>query len=259
MTETGLPAFLEENLILPSVLLVSLVAVLAILAVSVRPARLSRILLYLVSFAAGGLLGDAFLHLLPEAVEQAGGFTLALSLYVLLGIVSAFVVEKFLHWHHHSTEHHHDEDRLPPLAFMNLFGDFLHNFLDGIIIAASYFVSVPVGIATTLAVIAHEIPQEIGDFGVLLHAGLSKTKALLFNLASALAAVVGAVLVMLVGGLNEGLLAALVPFAVGNFIYIAGSDLIPELHKVKEAGRGALQVLFLLLGIGAMALLLFLE
>jgi len=144
-------------------------------------------------------------------------------------------------------------------AYMNIIGDGLHNFIDGVIIAASYLVNVQAGIATTLAVALHEIPQEIGDFGVLLHGGFSKTKALILNFVSALAAIVGAIITLWVSSFAEQLVAYLVPVAVGGFIYIAGSDLIPELHKENTFIRSVLQVIAFLIGILVMAALLTLE
>ena len=143
-------------------------------------------------------------------------------------------------------------------AYTNLVGDGLHNFLDGVIIAVSYFISLPVGIATTLAVVLHEIPQEIGDFGVLLHAGFSRGKALLLNFGSALLAVLGAIVTLIVGGNVPGVEKVLVPIAAGGFIYIAASDLIPELHKHSDGFRkNLLQLIAFLIGVGVMWALLF--
>ena len=187
-----------------------------------------EILLFLVSLSAGSLFGGAFIHILPEIVEESG-FTIMISLSVVLGIVIFFIIEKAIHWRHchipTSKSHPHH------LAPMNLIGDGVHNFIDGLIIAASYLVDVHVGIATTIAVILHEVPQEIGDFGVLLHAGMKKKKALLFNFLSALLAVVGAIVGLIIGASSSAFAAVILPFAAGGFIYIAGSDLIPELHK----------------------------
>ena len=141
---------------------------------------------------------------------------------------------------------------------MNLIGDGLHNFLDGAIVAGSFLVSFPLGMATSLAVIAHEIPQEIGDFGVLVHGGLSQKKALVFNFCSALVAILGAIFVLSFGAKISGFPQMLVPFTAGGFIYIAGSDLIPELHKEVNLKKSLVQLLGLLLGIGIMLGLKFL-
>jgi len=210
-----------------SVVIVSLISFVGVFTLALREKTLRKIIIYLVSFAAGALLGGAFVHLLPEAFESC--CPTIVSIGVLSGIVSFFVVEKFIHWRHchlpTTKEHIH------PVGFLNLFGDGVHNFIDGLIIAATYIVSIPLGIVTTIAVILHEIPQEIGDFGILLHAGFSKKKALLFNFLSALTAVAGAFVALLIGAYSQSITLFLVPFAAGGFIYIASADLIPELHK----------------------------
>ncbi|MFQ5647971.1 MAG: ZIP family metal transporter [Candidatus Aenigmatarchaeota archaeon] len=234
-----------------SVILVSLISFVGVLTISLNMERLKKVLLYLVSFAAGGLLGGAFIHLIPEAVGEFG-MTASFSLYLLGGIVLFFILEKFICWRHchHPTTNSHPH----PFAYMNLLGDGVHNFIDGLIIAASYLVSIPLGVATTIAVILHEIPQEIGDFGVLVHGGFSRKRALGMNFLTALTAVAGAVVVLLLGAV-EGLGAFLLPLAAGGFIYIAGSDLIPELHKEMSMRKSGVQLLFIVLGIAIMYLL----
>jgi zinc and cadmium transporter len=239
-----------------SVILVSLLSFAGVLFLAFKKEELSKILLFLVSFAAGGLLGDAFLHLLPEAVEETG-FNIEISLAVLLGVLVFFALEKFISWRHchipTSKEHPH------PVVWMNLVGDGLHNFTDGMIIAASFLVNIPLGIATSLAVILHEIPQEIGDFGVLIHGGFSRNKALVFNFASGLMAIGGAILILFLGTRFIQPVRLLIPFTAGSFIYIAGSDLIPELHKETSLKKSAFQLLGLILGIGVMLVLLLIE
>ena len=204
----------------------------------------------------GGLFGDAFIHLLPESFQELGT-NLSVSLYVISGILIFFVLEKFLRWRHchipTSEEHMH------PLATINLVGDAVHNLIDGMLVGASYMVSLPIGIATTLAVIMHEIPQEVGDFGVLIHGGLSVKKALTFNLLSALTAMLGAILAIVMGSEIEGFSLSLLPITAGGFLYIAGSDLIPELHHEVKASKSLLQFIMILLGVGVMALLIILE
>lgn len=241
---------------LVSVLIVSLISFVGILTLSIKADNLKKILLYMVSFSAGALFGDAFIHLLPEVIEEAG-FGLNISIYLMLGIGFSFIIEKFIHWRHchipTSKQHIH------PFAMMNLVGDGVHNFIDGIIIGASYLVSIPVGIATTLAVIFHELPQEIGDFGVLLHGGFSKGKALFFNFITALAAVIGAVVSLWISSYVENITTFLIPFAAGTFIYIAGSDLIPELHKEVEVKKSLLQFIAIVFGVLVMLALLLLE
>jgi zinc and cadmium transporter len=240
-----------------SVFLVSIISLVGILTFSIKVERLRKILIYMVSFAAGTLFGDAFIHLLPEVVQETG-FTLQISLYVLLGIGISFFIEKVIHWHHFHFPL--EEGHAHPFAIMNLIGDIVHNLLDGIIIGASYIINIQVGIATTLAVIFHEIPQEISDFGVLLHGGFSKTKALFYNFLTALSAVLGAVVILLIGNSVEGITTFVVPFAAGSFIYIAGSDLIPELHKGKFQWRKSLmQFAAIVFGVLVMLALVFLE
>ena len=236
-----------------SVIIVSLISLLGIFFLILKKNNLQKTLLFLVSLSAGSLFGGALLHLLPEVVEHEG-FTLTVSLSVLGGIIIFFLIEKYVHWHHchdpHCESHKHH------LAVMNLVGDGVHNFIDGLIIAGSYIVSIPLGIATTIAVILHEVPQEIGDFGVLLYSGLSKLKALLWNLGSALVAVIGAIVGLSLGA-SETFLHLIIPFAAGGFIYIAGSDLIPELHKECKSKDTFLHIFALLLGIGLMVVLKF--
>jgi len=239
-----------------SVLIVSLISLVGILTFSMKESQLRNILLLLVSFSVGGLFGDAFIHLIPEAVEE-NGFGLNVSLYILVGIISSFIMEKFLCWRHchipTSEEHPH------PFAYMNLFGDAVHNFIDGLIIAGSYIANLPLGIATTLAVIFHEIPQEIGDFGILLYGGFKKSRALLFNFLTAITAILGALVSLSLGFYLENFTIFLVPFAAGGFIYIAGSDLIPELHKEVKPLKSAVELIAFILGILVLLSLTFLE
>lgn len=241
---------------LASVLIVSLISLVGVLTLSMRKERLKKWLIYLVSLAAGTLFGGALLHLLPEIVESHG-FELNVSLLILGGIVGFFFLEKIIHWHHYHMPM--GGDHVHSFTIMNLFGDGLHNFLDGLIIGATYLVSVPTGIATTVAVILHEIPQEISDFGVLLHGGFTVSRALFFNLLSALVAVVGAVVALSLSGYVENIEFFIASIAIGGFIYIAGSDLIPEMHKHPSVKSSLIQLLFFILGIALMAAILLLE
>tara|TARA_Y100000310_G_C20537156_1_gene741403 strand:+ start:39 stop:788 length:750 start_codon:yes stop_codon:yes gene_type:complete len=241
--------------VLLSVLIVSLISFVGIFTLGLNEKKLRKVLIYFISFSAGALFGDVFLHLLPEVVNGSG-FDVGISLYLLGGIVVFFTLEKVIKWQHchrHITEDKH----VHSFAYTNLVGDGFHNLLDGVIIAAGYLVSIPAGIATTVAVALHEIPQEIGDFGVLLHGGFSKQKALMFNFISALFAFIGALIALGLSGNIEGLERILVPLAAGGFVYIAGSDLIPELHKEENTVKSILQLISFLLGIGVMYLLLF--
>ena len=242
---------------LVSVIVVSLISLVGVLAFSLKEENLKKILLYLVSFSAGGLFGHAFIHMIPEAVGE-NGFGLQVSLYILSGIITSFSVEKFLQWRHchipTSEEHPHS------FAYMNLFGDAVHNFIDGLIIGGSYLASIPLGVATTLAVVFHEIPQEIGDFGVLIYGGFNKSRALFFNFSTALTAIFGAIVALSLGFLIQDFIPFLIPFAAGNFIYIAGSDLIPELRKEEPRFlKSALQLTAFVLGILILFSLVFLE
>jgi zinc and cadmium transporter len=239
-----------------SVLIVSLISLVGVFFLGMAVEKLRKILIYLISFSAGALFGDAFIHLFPEMIEN-GGFELISAIYVLSGILLFFILEKVIHWQHcHmpiTKEHAH------PFAYMNLVGDSLHNFIDGLIIAGSYLASIPTGIATTIAVILHEIPQEIGDFGVLIHGGFSKTKAIFMNFVTALAAVVGALVALSLSNLISNIQQIIVPLAIGGFLYIAGSDLIPELHKETKISISIRQIFAFVLGILIMMALLLLE
>lgn len=242
---------------LGSVGLVSLISIIGLSTIAIKAEKLKKILIYMISFSAGALLGDAFIHLLPEIVEEAGAFTVTISGYILLGIIVPFVIEKFIHWRHCHMPITHEHTH--PFAWMNLFGDAIHNLIDGMIIGAAYMISLPVGIATTIAVILHEIPQEIGDFGVLIHGGFSAKKAILLNFLTALTSVIGAIAVLSIGAHVAETSHFLVPFAAGNFIYIAATDLIPELHKETTVKKSAFQLIWFVIGIGIMSLLLGLE
>jgi zinc and cadmium transporter len=238
-----------------SVLVVSLVSLVGVFTLLLNEKKTRKILIFLVAFSAGALFGDAFIHILPEVVEA--GFTPAISFYILAGIVAFLAIEKLVHWRHcHMIT---TKDHPHPFAYMNLFGDTVHNFIDGMIIAASYLISTPVGIATTFAVILHEVPQEIGDFGVLLHGGFSNRKAIFLNFVTALSAFLGAIFALMISGYVGGSMIMIASFAAGGFIYIAGSDLIPELNKEYCTKHAFLQVLFVALGIAIMYTLLLFE
>jgi len=241
---------------LVSVIIVSLISLVGVFTFSINHKKLEKVLIYLVSLSTGTLLGDAFIHLIPEAYEN-NEKSLLVGLYVLVGILFFFIVEKFFHWrhcHHVPSEHH-----LHPFSYIILAGDTVHNFIDGLVIAASYLVSIPVGIATTLAVILHEIPQEVGDFGSLIYGGFSRYKALMFNFLTGLTAVIGAIIVLLINANVFEMNKFLIPFAAGGFIYIASADLIPELHKNTEPKKSIGQIVLFMVGIGLMISLLFLE
>ena len=236
-------------LILASVTAVSLVSFIGVFFMGLKEAVVGRILMALVGFASGSLIGAVFFDLLPEAAETGQ----AIWFFVVAGILLFFIMEKFLYW-----RHCHDENcEVHNFAYLNLIGDGVHNFIDGMLIAAGFLASASLGFTTTLAVVFHEIPQELGDYGVLLYGGFGTKKALAYNFLSAITAIAGALVTyLLVEGSKVQILAELlVPFAAGGFIYIATTDLMPELHKRTQVKDSVVQLATLLLGIGLMFLL----
>lgn len=214
-----------------------------------KKALFRKVMLALVAFSAGALLGGAFFHLMPEALEGASGGLYPFIL-LLAGFVVFFLLEKFLYWHHC----HNYEGKCPvhPVSYLILIGDGLHNMIDGLVIAASFFTGVHFGIITTLMIIAHEVPQELGDFAVLVHGGFSRLKALMFNFISQLTAVIGGIIGYFAAASAEHFSAYLLPVAAGGFLYISASDLIPELHKEKDARKSVTSFVFFLCGIALM-------
>lgn len=234
---------------LVSVILISLISFVGVFAFLIKEDLLKKIIMYLVSFSIGTMLGASFLHLIKEALEMSENVLI----YVIVGFLFSFVLEKFIKWRHcHNPNHFYK--KVHSFAYINLAGDMVHNFIDGIIIAASYLISIPLGISTTIAVMIHEIPQEIGDFAVLIHGGFSKGKALLLNFFTALTAVIGLFFGLYLATSNTFIVSFLIAFAAGNFIYIAASDLIPELHKDNKIKNSLLQLLFIVLGVLIMAI-----
>lgn len=242
--------------ILGSLVVVSLVSCIGILTIGIRTQVLNKYILLLVSLSAGALLGDTFFHLLPEYIETYW-YTPMAAWRIVGGIVFGLVIEKVIHRRHCHIQTSHDHPH--PFAYMNLVGDMLHNFIDGLIVGASYLVSVEVGIATTLAVLLHEVPQEIWDFGVLVHGGFSKKKALLLNFLTALTAIVGWIVAYTLSDALPMMQEVLVPFTIGSFLYIAWSDLIPEMHKELCLSAALRNILWFCLGVLIMYALLFTE
>ncbi len=239
---------------LGSVLIVSVASLVGVVTLSIRQEFLKRILTYLVSFSVGAFLGEIFLHILPEIAEVR--FGIREGVYLLLGVLIFFALERIILWHHSHDNH---AESIHSAKYLVIVGDGLHNFIDGLVIAAAYLVSTELGIATTLAVLFHEIPHEIGDFAILIHGGWSRGKALLYNFLSALTSVLGALVVLVIAGNIKGPPTGLLALAGASFIYIAMSDLIPELHKERKVSRSILQFIWILLGALIMGLLLFLE
>lgn len=239
---------------LVSVSLVSLISLVGIFTLSIDEQKLKQWLFYLVAFSAGALLGDVFLHILPEMTKQSlgakeGG-------YMLVGILVFFILERFILWHHSHSEH---KEEIHSMVYLTQIGDSLHNFIDGLIIAASFLASTTLGIATTIAVIFHEIPQEIGNFAIFIHGGWSRGKALWYNFLSALTAVLGALVVLIFVRNQTQAPTALLSFGAASFIYIAMSDIIPELHKEVDSKKSGYQLIWFIIGIGVLGLLLYLE
>jgi zinc and cadmium transporter len=250
-------------------MLIGLVSLAGVVTLSLGRARLERALFLLVSFAVGAMLGGALLHLLPEAYERLGSGPLTGAL-ALTGILGFFVLEKFLHWRHQHgvpaavdlesehVDHHHAHGT--PLATLNLAGTVAHNLIDGAIVAAAYLASIPTGLVTTMAVILHEIPQEIGNFGVLVYGGYAPRRALLYNFLAGLVGLVGAGIALVIGQRVPGFADALLPLTAGAFLYIAGSDLIPELNLRHSypASKSVGQLVMMVLGVAVVAIPLFL-
>lgn len=235
--------------IIGSTLVVSLISLVGIFALTIKDKLLHKILFGLIGFSAGALIGGAFLHILPEALEKTK--SISVFYYLILGIVLFFMMERYFYW-----RHCHEEGvcEVHAFTYLNLIGDGFHNFIDGMVIAASFIVSVKLGIATTLAVILHEIPQELGDFAVLVHGGFTKKKALLCNFISALMAMIGAIVAYFITDIASGFANFILPLTAGGFIYIATSDLIPEIHKEKDLKRSTSAFIAFIFGIAFMAL-----
>lgn len=188
-------------------------------------------------------MGGAFLHLLPEAVEKSEGTDIFL--FVLVGFILFFLIEKVLHWRHC----HKGKCDVHTFHYMNLIGDSVHNFIDGLIIATSFIVSIPLGFTTTIAIAAHEIPQEIGDFGVLVYGGFEKKKAIILNFVVALTVVIGGVVGYFISKSIEQAVVFLLPFAAGGFIYIAATDLVPEIKKELDIKKSMATIFVFIYGI----------
>ena len=232
-------------------ILISLVSLLGLLFIKIRKNKLKGELVTLVGIATGALLGDAFLHLIPESTAIIN--SQKTGLMIIIGILIFFSLEKILKWRHC---HDVDCDQNNQLAWISILADSIHNLIDGLIIGSSFMISVPIGVSTSLAVLMHEIPQEIGDFAILIHGGFSVKKAGLFNLASALLSVVGVLIIWIVKDISS-IRGELMAITAGGFIYLAASDLIPELHRHENKIKQSLwQMISVLIGLGIMYFLL---
>lgn len=217
--------------------------------------RRSAVLPHLISFATGALLGAALLDLLPQAIERAPGQASLIGLALVAGIFAFFVLEKFVLWRHchqedcepHSpTQHHRDKAS----AALILTGDSIHNALDGVLIAAAFMTDVSLGLVTGIAVIAHEIPQEVGDFAILLHSGMSRRRALALNLLTSLTSVIGGILAYFALGHAMQALPYTLAIAAACFLYVAVADLIPGLHRRVDPKASVAQIVLIAAGIG---------
>ncbi len=223
-------------------LLMSAIALVGAVTLLLPEARLRSLLLPLVALAAGTLLGGAFFHLIPEAVSQSGN-ELSLYVWVVAGFAAFFALEQFLNWHHcHQTPCEHQ-----PLTYLILVADGLHNFIGGLAVAGAFLIDIKVGVSVWLAAAAHEVPQELGDFAVLVHGGWKPGRALLFNLLSALTFLAGGLIAYASSRVFD--VSFLLPFAAGNFVYIAAADLIPEVKHHASLSRSLLHFAAFLTGL----------
>jgi zinc and cadmium transporter len=240
--------FQENNVflwIMGASVIIALLGFAGVFSFWVSKKNMDKILHLLVAFAAGTLLGGAFFHLLPESMEGMEA-RLVLGL-VLAGFVFFTVIESYFHWHRCK------ECDIHPFSYMIVVGDAIHNFLCGVSLAASFFAGINVGIATTIAVIAHELPQQLGIFGVLVKGGFKKNKAILYSFASQSTVILGALAGFYLSTLSNSIIPFLIPFAAGNFIYIAASDLVPEMHKTEGMNK---LVSMLVFGLGLLFMLM---
>jgi zinc and cadmium transporter len=232
--------------------LITLIAFIGIFALALNEKVLNKILLILVSLSAGALMGGAFLHLIPEAIEKVSHeatehlhIPSEIFIYILVGFILFFVLEKVLHWRHC----HKGKCDVHTFHYMNLVGDTIHNFIDGLILAAGFVTSIELGITTTVAIAAHEIPQEIGDFGVLIYGGFAKKKAIILNFIVALTIVLGGIVGYFISQTVDQATTFLLPFAAGGFIYIAATDLVPEIKKELDFKKYMATLIVFILGI----------
>jgi len=231
-------------------LIVSLISLVGIFSLILKDNLLKKIIIFLVAFAAGSLIGGAFFDIIPEATGYIKDIT-RLFFYVVSGFFLFFIIEKYLHWRHcHSAN-----CSIHRFTYINIIGDIAHNFGDGMIIGAVFLVNIKVGLAAALAIVLHEIPHELGNFMVLLYGGFSKFKALLFNFLSSLFAIAGTLAGFYLADKIKGFSGYLLPVAAGGFIYIAACDLVPELHKEEDGRRSTLIMITFALGVMIMYLL----
>ncbi|MFP4403100.1 MAG: ZIP family metal transporter [Nanoarchaeota archaeon] len=239
---------MEAIYALISVFFISLISVIAVIPFLLKKKISTKSLLFLVSLSIGVLLSTVFFNLIPEVFSHDYNFDVAF--YILFGFLVMFIIEKFIHFNHKKkcikNNVHNHAYTLGPI---NLIGDGIHNFIDGLLIAVSYTVDIVLGITVTISILFHEIPQEIADFGILLYSGFSKLKALLFNFVSALTAVIGALFGIILVNYTHEINHFIIPFAIGNFLYIAASNLVPQLHRYNNIKDSIIHIIAIILGI----------
>lgn len=230
------------QIVLASILATSILSGFGALFLGLSKDHTETLIPYLISLSAGTMFGGVFIHLVFKLANNIG-YTRETGLFVVAGLAGSLLLERVIHWHCHNQDHHVDA-----VSYVLLAGDAVHNILDGILIASSYLAGVPAGIAATVAVMAHKIPKEAGDFGILVDSGISRVRAVLFNILVSLFMFFGAGFVLVLTSETSGLDSVLIPLVIGNFVYIAGSDLLPRL-KERELG---LHIVFFIAGVGVM-------
>jgi zinc and cadmium transporter len=238
-----------------SLFVISLTSLIGLFAFGFKHDVLYKYIDLLVGFAAGALLGDAFIHLLPQIGKT--GITIQISFSILVGILVFFALEKIVHWHHCHRKGH--VEVCTDLPYMSMAGDALHNLIDGVIVAGAFLTSPVVGFSTALAVFLHELPHEGGTYSILIKGGFSKSKALVMNFITAVTSFVGAILTLILSSFISGAIPYVIAFSVGSFLYIAGTDLLPELHKKFSNKMAILEFFAIVLGVLVMSVLLLLE
>ena len=237
--------------IIAATFLVSLISFAGISILFLKERLVNKIILVLVAFSAGGLMAGAFFDLMPEAIEQGESLFSSFT-YLIIGFCLFFILEQFIKWHHHHATRHPE---IAPFSYLILISDGLHNFIDGLIIAGSFLAGFPVGAVTTLAVIMHEIPQEISDFSILIYGGVKKIRALFLNFLSAVIAVFGGITGFFLFQNIAGSIPFLLAFAAGTFLYISASDLIPQIKSEGSFKNSAVYFLVFILGLALIGLL----
>ena len=228
-----------------SVTIISLVSLIGVIFLTLNKKVTENKLLYLVAFSAGSMLGGAFYHLLPESLETQNIITV--STLAIAGILISYSIEILINWRLNKLQTIKDHPQA--FIYMNLLGDGIHNFIDGMVVAGAFQIDNKLGLVTSIAIIFHEIPQEIGDFAVLMYGGIEPKKALIYNLLSGTTAILGAIVALTLSQYIVELSGFLVPFAFGNFLYIAGSDLIPKLRDEKNLSHSLIQLMFMVAGV----------